>query len=129
MTVGANERTTSAARIWLDEEGILNVLSLGVASTEESVREFLAAKDDLVGSDAVPMLLHAKDWPKGSPRSWGLFISVLENLSYAVAVVASPTTLRGMGAFPKIFDDLLIPFRVFESEEPALVFLRQHLND
>jgi hypothetical protein len=127
--MGSDERITSAARVWLAEDGILHVSSLGVESTEDSVRELQAAKLDLVGKARVPMLFHGENWPRGTPRSWGKFVSIIESMSYAVAVVISPMSLKAMGAFPQLLDDLLIPFRVFESEEPALAFLRQHLND
>ncbi len=41
---------TSAARVRIDDDGILNVLSLGLESTEQSGRKFFAqSKNSLVG--------------------------------------------------------------------------------
>ena len=127
--MGPEERRTSAARVWFDDEGILNVVSLGVESTEQTGREFLAVKRELVGSRRVALLLDARDWPRGNPASWKQFISVLESICYAGAVIASPKSIKAMGVFPQVFDDLLIPFRVFETEEQARDFLRRHLED
>ena len=126
--MASNEKRTSAARIWLDDEGILNVVSVGVKSTEESGREFLAAKRELLGDQSAALLLDARDWPGGSPASWKQFISILESICFAGAVIASPSSIERMGVFPQVFDDLLMPFRVFDAEEPAREFLRQHLD-
>ena len=127
--MGPQERRTSAARLWVDQEGILHVVSLGVVSTEETFWEFQDAKRELIGKQRVAMLMHAEEWPKGTPGSWSLFVSALEGMCFAAAVIASPASLQAMGAFPKVFDDMLIPFRVFDSEEPALAFLRDHIKN
>lgn len=119
---------TSAARIWLDDEGILNVVSLGVESTVESGQEFIAATSELLGDQRAPLLLDAREWPGGNAASWRQFISTLERISFAGAVIASPLSIDRMGVFPQVFDGLLIPFRVFDAEEPARDFLRQHLD-
>lgn len=78
-------------------------------------------KQELAGRRRVALLMHAQEWPGASPGAWQQFISLLEDLCFAAAVVASPLSEQGMGAFPQVFDDLLIPFRVFDSEEPALL--------
>lgn len=57
--MGGDERKTSTARVWLAEDGILHVSSLGVESTENSVSELQAAKLDLVGKARVPIALAA----------------------------------------------------------------------
>lgn len=122
------EIRTSAARIWLDDEGILNVLSLGLESSLESVQEFAAAKHELLGDERAALLFDAREWPGAKPAAWKQFVSMLETISSACAVVASPLSIKAMGAFPKAFDDFLVPFRVFEAEEPAREFLRQQLD-
>ena len=126
--MASNEIITSAARIWLDGDGILNVVSLGVRSTEESGREFMAAKLELAGDRRAALLLDARKWPGGTPTSWRQFVATLEGHFFACAVIASETAIREMGVFPKVFDDLLIPFRVFEDAEPARGFLRSHID-
>ena len=120
---------TSAARIWVDDEGILNVVSLGVRSTAESGQEFLAATRELLGDQRAALLLDAREWPGGTPSSWSQFISMLESMFLAGAVIANPLATERMGVFPQIFDGMLVPFRVFDAEEPARAFLRQHLDD
>jgi hypothetical protein len=126
--MASQEKRTSAARIWLDDEGILNVVSLGVESTEESVRDLLAAKRELLGDQRAALLFDAREWPGGSPSSWAQFISMLESNCLAGAVIANRLSTERMGVFPQVFDDLLMPFRVFDAEEPAREFLRQHLD-
>ena len=125
--MASEEIHTSAARIWLDDEGILNVVSIGVESTEESGREFFAAKRALLGDQRAALLLDARRWPGGSPASWVQLTQQLETISFAAAVVASPVSTERMGAFPDVFAGLLIPFRVFDEVEPAREFLRRNI--
>ena len=54
---------------------------------------------------------------------------MLEGICVAAAVIANARSAQAMGAFPQLVDSLLIPFRVFTEEEPALDFLRSHLAD
>lgn len=120
-------RTTDNARIWLDDEGILHEVAIGIGSTAHSVDSNFAIFRELTGGKRVPILFDAREWPKGDPGSWSRFIATLESICIAAAVVANPDAVTAMGAFPKLVDDLLIPFRVFDAEEPALAFLRTHL--
>jgi hypothetical protein len=120
-------RTTDNARIWLDDEGILHEVAIGVESTAHSVDRNFAIFRELTGGKRVPILFDSRDWPKGDPASWSHFIAIIESVCTAAAVVANANSVAAMGAFPKVVDELLIPFRVFDAEEPALAFLRSHL--
>ena len=53
---------------------------------------------------------------------------MLEDITYVVAVIASPSSTVRMGVFPDLFDNLLIPFRVFEEEQPARDFLHRYMD-
>ncbi|MDJ0925966.1 MAG: hypothetical protein QNJ77_15550 [Acidimicrobiia bacterium] len=123
------ERTSSDARILLDDEGIIHVIAIGVPSTAPFVDETFAVVRELAGGQRAPILFDARDWPRGTPASWARFISKIESICLAAAVVADTRAAKALGRFPEFLDDLLIPFRVFPDEEPALEFLRGYLPD
>lgn len=122
-----DERTSAAARIWIDAEGIVNYVSVGTESTAESVAEGLSIVREITGGRRVPILFDGRNWPKGDPASWNRFVTGIEGVCTAAAVVTTPATVQAMGAFPRLLDDLVIPFRLFDAEEPARRFLHKHL--
>jgi hypothetical protein len=117
---------TAAARIWLDEDGIVRYVSRGVVSTAQSVDEGMQAVKKITGGRRVPILFDARNWPKGDPSSWVRFISMVETHCLAAAVLVNETSTKALGRFPEFIDDLVIPFRLFEEEDAALEFLRSH---
>lgn len=125
----SRERETTAARLWLDDEGIIRYVSIGTESTAATVAEGFAAIREVAGGKRVPILFDSRAWPKGDPGSWSRFIASLESVCVAAAVITNPRSEKAMGAFPQLVDNLLIPFRLFADEEQALDFLRSHLND
>ncbi len=126
--MSAEERKSATARIWLDESGILHLVALGAESTAATVAESFQIVRELTGGSRVPILFDSRDWPKGDPASWSSFISSIESICTAAAVVVNSASAQAMGAFPKLLDDLVIPFRLFPDEEAALSFLRRHLD-
>ena len=124
--MSSEERTSATARIWIDDEGIVHYVSLGNKSTAESVSEGLGIVREITGRKRCPILFDGREWPKGDPASWSRFIAGIEAVCTAAAVVTTPATVQAMGAFPRLLDDLVIPFRLFDAEEPALAFLRRH---
>ena len=121
------ERTTSAARIWIDDEGIVHYAAIGAASTAESVIEGLTAVRDMTDGHPSPILFDARGWHSGDPNSWVQFIGMIESVCSAAGVVIDAESLPKMGTFPALLDSLVIPFRLFPSEDEALKFLREQL--
>jgi len=117
---------TASARIWRDEDGIVHYVSRGVASTAQSVDENMQHVRNISDGRRVPILFDARDWPRGDPSSWARFISIVESVCLAAAVLVNPTSEKALGRFPDLIDDLVVPFRVFKDEDEALAFLRGH---
>jgi hypothetical protein len=120
------ERTTKAARIWVDAEGIIHFEAIGVASTAESVTESMAVLGELTGGNPRPILFDSRGWPSGDPASWVRFINSIESVCSAAAVIFDEESKPRMGAFPALLDSLMIPFRLFSDEDEAREFLRGH---
>lgn len=121
------ERVTAAARIWIDDESIVHYQAIGVPSTVESVVEGLTAVRELAGGSPSPILFDARGWGSGDPNSWVQFINMIESVCSAAGVVVDAEALSKMGTFPSLLDSLVIPFRLFHSEDEALAFVREHL--
>ena len=60
---------TTAAKIWLDESGILHVQASGVASTAETVDESFTAMEQLLAGRKARFFFDARKWPRGSAGS------------------------------------------------------------
>ena len=122
------ERITSAARIWIDDdEGIVRYAAIGAMSTVESVMEGMTAVSEMTGGEPSPILFDARGWASGDPNSWVQFISMIESVCSAAGVVVDEESVSKMGSFPSLLDKLVIPFRIFRNEDEALAFVREHL--
>ena len=122
------EITTTTARIWLDEEGIIHYVSIGVASTADTVTESMSVLSELSVGRPAPILFDSRGWPSGDPASWVRFINTIEAVCSAAAVVVDAESAPKMGSFPLLLDSLVIPFQIFSNEEEALAFLHGHLE-
>lgn len=111
----------------MDDDGVVRYVSVGVPSTAESVSRGFEIVRELTKGARAPILFDARSWPRGDPASWVRFISKVEDVCVAAAVVVSPTSEKAMGSFPEYIDGLVIPFRIFEDEDAALESLRSHL--
>ena len=120
-------RRSKTARIWLGEDGIVRFVSVGVESTAETVAESLEIVREVTAGGRPPILFDARSWPRGDPASWVRFISMIEDVSVAAAVIVSSESAPAMGSFPSYIDGLVIPFRIFEDEDSALEFLAGYL--
>lgn len=122
------ERITSAARIWIDDdEGIVRYSAIGALSTVESVMEGMTAVSEMTGGKPSPILFDARGWGSRDPNSWVQFIGMIESVCSAAGVVVDDESVSKMGSFPSLLDKLVIPFRIFRSEDEALAFVREHL--
>lgn len=117
---------TTTARIWVDEEGLVNYASRGVVSTKETVKESMEALSEVTGGRPVPILFDSRGWPSGDPASWVHFINMIEAVCSAAAVIVDGDSAPRMGSFPGLLDSLMIPFRLFADENEAREFLRSH---
>lgn len=120
---------TTTARMWLDDEGIGHYVSIGVASTRETVIESMEALGELSGGQPLPILFDSRGWPSGDPASWVQFINTIGTVCSAAAVVVDAESEPKLGAFPPLLDSLMIPFRMFADENEALEFLRSQESD
>ena len=120
---------TTTARMWVDDEGIGHYVSVGVASTRETVTESLKAFGEIGGGRPLPVLFDSRGWPSGDPASWVQFINTIETVCSAAAVIVDSDSEPKLGTFPTLLDSLMIPFRMFIDENEALEFLRSQASD
>ena len=117
------ERITQATRV-IDDGDVIRVIGIGAQHTPATVVETFAAVQELSGSDRMPILFDARDWGEIELPSWVQFVSNIERVCLAAAVLVEPDDLtQYVGIFPDVVDRLVIPFRVFEEEADALAFL------
>lgn len=121
--------TTNAARLWVDERGIAHIQSTGVPSTAATVEESLTALQQLLGGTRAPILFDARQWPSGDTASWVRFISLIEQVCVAGAILVDPERPAALGRFPEFLSKLIVPFAVFTREADALAFLELHTED
>ena len=121
------ETTTTTARVWLDDDGIVHYVSIGVSSTADTVMEGLTAVGQLTDGKPSPILFDSRGWPSGDPASWVQYINMIEMVCSAAAVVVDAESASALGAFPARIDELVIPFQVFYDEDEALEFVRSYL--
>ena len=114
--------TTTAASVFVDDHGLLHIVSNGTLSTNETVNETFAAARTLI-ERPIPTLFDARKWPIGGSDFWVAFIDALPSVVSAGAIVIDPGTSSALGGFPKAVNRLMVPFEVFTSEEEAVEFL------
>jgi hypothetical protein len=119
-------RTSRTARIWQDDEGIIHMVALGVESSDDTVGETMELLADLVAGTPAPIFFDARNWPSGDAPSWARFISRIESVCSAGAVLVDPENPPRLGKYPSLLDALVIPFRVFTDETEAMAFLHTH---
>ena len=119
--------TTSTTSIFLDDDGLLHVISNGSPSTESSVTETFDAARTLV-SRPTPTLFDARKWPVAGPEFWVTFIDLLPSAVSAGAVLIEPDQAAGLGGFPRAVNRLMVPFEVFTDELEAVAFLKRFVR-
>ena len=121
---------TETATIWIDESGIGRVESRGVPSTASSVEATITALRELLGEGRrAPVLFDARRWPSSDTAGWVRFISLIESVCVAGAVVIDPERPADLGHYPDFFSRLLVPFGVFTTLDEAVAFLESHATN
>lgn len=116
-----------ASEVSRDDDGIIRIVSTGVKSTAESVEATFVDVRALTAGSREPILFDARKWPAADPKSWVRFISLIEDICSAAAVVIDPAITGELGRFPQLLNTLIIPFQIFTDEAEAMAFLRKHL--
>lgn len=114
--------TTTAASVYIDDQGLLHIVSNGTSSNKETVNETFAAARTLI-EQPIPTLFDARTWPIGGSDFWVAFIDALPSVVSAGAILIDPGTSSALGGFPKAVNRLMVPFEVFTSDVEAVEFL------
>ena len=114
--------TTTAASVYVDDQGLLHIVSNGTSSSGETVNETFAAPRTLT-EQPIPTLFDARKWPIGGSDFWVAFIDSLPSVVSDGAIIIDPGAPSALGGFPKAVNRLMVPFEVFTSEEEAVEFL------
>ncbi|HEY4606870.1 MAG TPA: hypothetical protein VIH55_04400 [Acidimicrobiia bacterium] len=113
---------STAASVFMDDRGLLHIVSNGTPSTKTTVRETFGAARTLT-EHPVPTLFDARRWPVGGSDFWVAFIDVLPSVVSAGAILIEPDEVAGLGGFPRAVNRLMVPFEVFTEEDEAIAFL------
>ena len=115
---------TTAASVFVDDHGLLHIVSNGMESTSVTVRETFAAARSLLTRPA-PTLFDARNWPKPGSGFWVTFIDLLPSVVNAGAILVVPEGRDDLGGFPGAVNRLMVPFEVFDDVDAATAFLMQ----
>ena len=114
--------TTTAASVYIDDQGLLHIVSNGTSSNKETLNETFAAARTLI-EQPIPTLFDARKWPMGGSDFWVAFIDALPSVVSAGAILIDPGASSALGGFPKAVNRLMVPFEVFTSDVEAVEFL------
>ena len=117
---------TTAATVFVDDHGLLNIVTNGTQSTEHTVMESFAAARSLLDRPN-PTLFDVRDWPRAGAGFWAAFIDLLPATVSAGAILIGPEGRTDLGGFPEAVNRLMVPFDVFIDEEEAKAFLMRFL--
>ncbi len=120
---------TRTAKLWVDQRGIAHIQSTGVPSTAATVQETMTALQQLLGGTRAPIIFDARKWPSGDTASWVRFISLVEQVCIAGAILVDPERPADVGRYPEVVSKLIVPFGVFTTEVDALAFLETHTRE
>lgn len=109
-------------------DGILHIRSKGIVSTETSVSETIAAAIRLSDGQRHPVLFDARLWPGGDPRGWMSVINQMRTAFSAGAMIVDPGSFEALRERFAAFGQLLIPFRVFQTEAEARAFIEPYIG-
>ena len=108
----------------LRDDGIVWVESQpGIEPTAQLLDEAEAACRTIRGGIKRPALWSIRDLRKPKPEAWVKFIQNAPSNLTAIAVVGHPDQLEILGAFPDRMNTMLLPFRLFDDEVPAVEWL------
>jgi hypothetical protein len=113
---------TTASSVYLDDQGLLHVVSNGGASSASTVKETFAAARTVIDRP-VPTLFDARLWPVAGSDFWVTFIDELPSVVSAGAILIAADDAAALGGFPRAVNRLMVPFEVFTQEEDAIAFL------
>jgi hypothetical protein len=117
---------TTATTLFVDAHGLLNIVTNGTQSTEDTVRETFAAARSFLDRPA-PTLFDVRHWPRAGAGFWVTFIELLPATVSAGAILVGPEGRDDLGGFPEAVNRLLVPFDVFDDEDEAKAFLIRFL--
>jgi len=118
---------TRASSIFVDDHGLLHIVSNGTPSTPETIEETFGAARALTPTP-VPTLFDARQWPVGGSDLWVTFIDLLPSVVSAGAILIEPEGAAGLGGFPRAVNRLMFPFEVFSTESEAMDFLLRFIS-
>lgn len=116
---------TTAASVFVDDHGLLNVVANGIRSTAETAREMFAAARSLI-DQPTPTLFDFRLWPPARADFWATFIDLLPATVSAGSVLITHGGRAQLGAFPEAVNRLMVPFDVFTDEDEAKEFLLRY---
>jgi hypothetical protein len=117
------EYTVRDDGIWVGRE-----INLDVPRTPEIVGASLDRLREETGGQRVPGMWDARHVPEFSPAVWTAFLARIEDVVVALAILTAPGVVESLGAFPAAIDSLILPVRLFESEDEAVAWLQAFVD-
>jgi hypothetical protein len=118
---------TRTAKVWLDEEGIVRLVSMGkIIEGLEASQENWDAVNQVSEGKIRPLFADIRNTKPIDAESRKFYsrLQVRELISAVALVVASPLS-RVVGSMFLGLNKLPVPVRLFTSEEQALLWLRE----
>ena len=125
-------RTFSSAihEFTVRDDGLLvaNEINLDTPRTSQNVSETLDVLQQALGGSLIPGIWCAISMPEFPPTVWPVFVNRIGEALIALAILADEQVEKTLGAFPDVINSLLIPVRLFHTEDEAVEWLLQFVD-
>ena len=128
MSESTREIVREKFRIWVRDDGVVEITwAPHVPSVLEDALDVIDAMSELTGGHAAPLLVHTEDAGPQSREARMEFVRRQEVVSAVALLVGNPLS-RMMATFFINVSRPDVPIRLFEDQEVALDWLREHLE-
>ena len=121
--MGSQSRPGS--RVLLRPDGILvsREIRTTEAHTTETAESDFETISAIAGSERRPALWDVRGMARPGPGAWAVLIEQVSDFVFMLAILIDPDE-NNLGSFPSAINSLLIPVRIFTSEDEAIDWLK-----
>ena len=126
----ANEQTSSVAKLWLGDDGIVRIIHVpGAQLTLEDAKETMASYLKLYKGKRRPLLVDTKTM-KSMTRETRQYYAGAEaaQVASAAAIIVGTPVSRVLGNFYLGLSNPHLPSRLFTSEDEAMEWLKGYIE-
>ena len=123
--------TSDITEYTVRDDGIVigREINLDVPRTAESIAQSFDRLAEFLQGKRPPGIWDARSVPNFPLNVWQVFVSRVDSVVVALAILVDEAGEKTMGGFPDAISSMLIPVRLFRDEEGAIEWLRQFIDE